>query len=64
MTTTVFWSIHSLQHKPDLTIQIPLLSSHDHVFCCHGVKIRHLKNRWLGGLLRKGNFTEFHLTGS
>jgi hypothetical protein len=29
---------------PDLTIQIPVLYLHDHVFVCHGVKIRHLKN--------------------
>jgi hypothetical protein len=42
-----------------LTIQIPLLYSHNHVFCRHGVKIRHLKERWLRGLLQKKSLEKY-----
>jgi len=42
-----------------LTIQIPLLYLHDHVFCRHGVKIRHLKKCWLAGLLQKKSLEKY-----
>jgi hypothetical protein len=51
--------MHSLQQRPDLTIQIPLLYLHDHFFLLSWRENSPPKKRWLKGSLQKTSLEQY-----